>query len=347
MRLLLVCPSWGRSCGIASYTQHLRTGLSACHVESDVAVSPKTIQKFLEDHDYDGILMQHEYGLYYFNLVSVLKTLEKAAIPLIITMHNTDHGSWMGGQHLFLFHTKGKIVVHSQAAKENLLKAEYHPKELSITLMPMGCPDYPATSDSLAEIRDEMGLPLDRFVVGFFGFAASHKRIPELIQALSYLPEVTGYIHATAHPVNPHAAGEIYRECGISRHSPDRNTAGNVILRHDPIPDEKFGRYMKAVDAIVLPYGHHGTSISTSMMAHEALASLRPVVTSNAIYFSDLQEEVLKLPDSHPQTIAEAIDTLRQHPELRDNLVAHASRYVKENAWPRIAERYLGLLAGS
>jgi glycosyltransferase involved in cell wall biosynthesis len=137
----------------------------------------------------------------------------------------------------------------------------------------------------------------------------------------------------------------IYAECGLPRQPVARNEHLNVILTHDRIPDEKFGRYQHAVDVIVFPYAMHGASVSTSMMAHEALASGRPVVVTDVAYFSDLTDgEVLKMPDNQPETIAGAITALRDDASFRESLAARATAYSEQRSWPKVAQCYLDLL---
>ncbi len=345
VRLLIICPSWGRPCGIASYTSRLREGLKALGVASDVVTHPDEVRESLRAGSYDGVLLQHEYSLYYFNLIQVLRALEEVRLPLVITMHNTDQQGWMGAQHLFLFRTGAWVVVHSQAARDNLLAGKARPDESKLVIIPMGCPDYRSTFGPREEVRAELGLPADAFVVGFFGFAAPYKKVPNLIKAVQRLPGVMGYIHASVHPTNPWAVDQIYRECGLPRRHPGRNRVGNVVLVHEPLPDERFGRAQNAMDIVALPYDKHGSSISTSMMAYEALASYRPVLTTRVVYFSELEDEVLKVSSPDPDILAGAIRYLQENDEVRQRLVASAARLVERNSWPRVAERYLEVLS--
>jgi glycosyltransferase involved in cell wall biosynthesis len=260
-------------------------------------------------------------------------------------MHNTDQDGWMGAQHLFLFKTRAWVVVHSRAARDNLLAGKARPDESRLVIIPMGCPDYRSTFGPREEVRAELDLPADAFVVGFFGFAAPYKNIPNLIKAVQKLPGVMGYIHASVHPTNPWAVDQIYRECGLPRRHPGRNRFDNVVLVHDPLPDERFGRAQNAMDVIVLPYDRHGSSISTSMMAYEALASYRPVLTTDVVYFSELKDEVLKVSRPDPDVLAGAIRYLQENDEVCKRLVAGATRLVEQYSWPRVAERYLEVLS--
>ncbi len=344
VRLLIICPSWGRPCGIASYTSRLQGGLRVIGVESDVVTHPDIVRESLRARRYDGVLLQHEYSLYYFNLIQVLRALERVQLPLVVTMHNTDRSGWMDAQHLFLFRTRAWFVVHSRAARDNLLGCKAPPDETRLVIIPMGCPDYRSTFGPREEVRAELGLPTDAFVVGFFGFAAPHKNIPNLIKAVQKLPDVMGYIHASIHPTNPWAVDQIYQECGLPGRQPGRNQFGNVVLVHESLPDERFGRVQNAMDVVALPYERHGNSVSTSMMAYDALASCRPVLTTRAVYFSELKDEVLKVSKADPGILAGAIRYLQDNEEVRHRLVANAARLVKRNSWPRVAERYLEVL---
>jgi len=344
VRLLLICPSWGRPCGIASYTAYLSSGLAARGVASDVATTPAAVQRYLTDNRYDGILLQHEYGLYYFNLVAFLTLADRTGLPFIITMHNSDNRGWMGAQHLFLFNTRARFVVHSEAACRNVFAAQPRLDPSRVHIVPMGSPDWTCQFGEPARVRVEMGLDAHKFAVGFFGFAARHKGIPNLVRALLTLPDIEGFIGASVHPTNPLAVDDIYRECGIPRPSRNLGRHLNVTFSHERIPDDKIGRYQNAMDVIILPYGMHEASVSTSMMAHEALAAHRPVIVTDVVYFSDLHDEVFKIPSNEPPVIAQAITRLRDDPLLRAALSERAAAYARQNNWPAVAGRYLDLL---
>lgn len=344
MRLLVVCPSWGRACGIASYTRRLGEGFDSLGVAWDVATSPATITQRLSQGSYDGVILQHEYGLYYFNLIATLNALEGCGLPFLITMHNSDHRAWMGAQHLFLFGTRAKIVVHSQSAFDDLHRGSFTPKPGRLSIIPMGSPDLSASFGPREQVRREMGLDPEAFVVGFFGFAAAHKGVANLIRALSSLPDLCGYISATRHPTNPGAVDEIYTVTGLSRSSRRVDRYGNITMTHEVIPDGPYGRYQNAVDIIALPYRLHGESVSTSMLAHEVLAAYRPIIATDVVYFSDLRGVVHMIPNDQPETIGRAIVTLRDDAALREALCQKAKDYATQHSWPRVAESYLEAL---
>jgi glycosyltransferase involved in cell wall biosynthesis len=117
-----------------------------------------------------------------------------------------------------------------------------------------------------------------------------------------------------------------------------------VTLVHDFIPDHLFGRYQNAVDVIALPYALRGGSVSSSMMACEALASGRPVIITDVVYFAGLGGAALQIPDNRPETIAKAVARLRHYPALAGTLVSSARAYAQEHSWPRVAAGYLEIL---
>jgi glycosyltransferase involved in cell wall biosynthesis len=322
----------------------LGEGLRALGVETDVATTPAALGNLLGRRQHGGILMQHEYGLYYFNLIAMLNQADRSGLPFIITVHNSDHRGWMGAQHLFLFKSRAKFVVHSLITRDNLLRAQASLDASRLTTIPMGSPDFRDQFGPVEDVRREMGLPPGGFVVGFFGFAANHKGISNLVKALLLLPDVTGYISASIHPVNPGAVAGIYEEGGLTRPPGERGVHGNVTISHKWIPEEEFGRYQNAMDVIVLPYSMHGESVSTSMMAHVVLACGRPTIVTAVPYFADLGDTVLTIPDNQPETIAAAVEVLRKDPGLRESLAARAASYAAEHAWPRVAQSYLDLL---
>jgi glycosyltransferase involved in cell wall biosynthesis len=81
------------------------------------------------------------------------------------------------------------------------------------------------------------------------------------------------------------------------------------------------------------------------MMAYEALASYRPVLTTDVVYFSELKDEVLKVSRPDPDVLAGAIRYLQENDEVCKRLVAGATRLVEQYSWPRVAERYLEVLS--
>ncbi len=362
-RVLLVCPSWGQPCGIASYTARLKAGLEAGGVRVNVARDGPEVRRRLRGSKvtttkgYLGVILQFEYALYRHGLRRLVEELEESGLPVAVTLHSVNSGDGHKKANRLLLGLPATFVTHSEEARMELRRARRRLggkwRRGRTAVVPVGCPDpapepKPAAEPGYAPCtRREMGLGEDEFVVGFFGFAAAHKGVPNLVRALATLPDVRGFIAATAHPRNPKAVEAIHEEIDRGRNAAEpaaTAAGGNVIMVHERIPDEDFLRCQNAVDVIVLPYTVRGATISSSMVACEALAGRRPVIVTDVPYFSGLGDAVYRIPDSEPETIAAAITTLRRDAALRQALVERALRYAEEHSWPKVARRYLKLL---
>lgn len=332
-------------------------------MNADVAAGREEVVRGLASRAYAGIILQFEYALYPSGLGDFLDVVATAGPPVVVTVHSVNlNGRRKREANRLLGELPAVFVVHSEAQLESLRlagipgaarAAGIPATAATAAIIPMGCPDLSSTFGPRAVVRREMGLGPAEFVVGFFGFAAAHKGIPNLIRALALLPGVRGYIAATTHPANPEAVDGIYEACGFPRLPPGRGDLGterrdlcNVVMVHDYLPDRVFGRYQNAVDVIVLPYATRGSSVSASMLICEALASGRPVIATDIVYFSGLGHEVLRIPDSQPETIAAAIEAVRRDPGLAASLVMRARGYAREHSWAKVARRYLDALSG-
>ncbi len=63
-KVLFLCPSWGKQCGIAQYTQYAAQALIALGCEANVVTSCDELVAKCESGGIDAFFVQHEYGLF-------------------------------------------------------------------------------------------------------------------------------------------------------------------------------------------------------------------------------------------------------------------------------------------
>jgi glycosyltransferase involved in cell wall biosynthesis len=341
MRVLIVCPSWGRACGVADYTRYLIEGFTNIGVHGHVVTDVAGLQAALAGGQFDLVHLQHEYSLFDGVLPGILQACA-GRLPVIATVHTVTNSPGPAVQNRYLATFCQGIIVHSVHAHNMIANAGGVPLSL-LMVTNQGCPDYRRTFADPAVVRAELGIPTGEFAVGFFGFAFPQKGIGPLVQALQQTG-VWGFVQASDHWLAPGYLREVCQSVGIPVGGAlDRIQAGRVTLSNRHLPFESVGRYMHAMDMIVLPYWSEPTVASTSAAVRAALATHRAVVTTQAAPFSDLTDEVLKIPDGSIAHIRGAIERLRDDHGLRLNLAEKARQYASRNRWEMVARRHIEL----
>lgn len=338
----MVCPSWGRQCGVADYTRYLVDGFSTIGVHAHIVNSVAALRQALAAGGFDLVHVQHEYSLYNNELHGYLAPCVERVVPAIATMHSATASTPPAYQHALLAgHCRG-VVATSQECRRVLSQSGI-PQNL-LHVIQQGCPELSGNFADQAAVRAELGIPPEAFAVGFFGFAFPHKGIVALARAIQQLDGVWGLIQASDHWLMPGYILQIHQELGIPGGSVGEFIRhGRLILSNRHLPEALVGRYMHAMDALILPYGHVSGVASTSAAVRAALAAHRPVVATQAVYFSDLGEEVYRIPDPSVESIRGVIERLRADPALRVHLAEQARRYAIRNRWEMIARRHVDL----
>lgn len=338
MRVLLVCPSRGGECGVADYTRYLDEGFGAIGVRAHVVTDTAALRRALISEPFDLVHLQHEYSLYNHVLPEIMQACA-GRLPIIATMHTVVNAGGSLHQHPYLAaHCRG-IILHSEEARQTLIQGGVPASLLTVTNQ--GCPNYLHTFADPVTVRAELGIPAQAFVVGFFGFAFPNKGIAPLVQAIREAG-VWGFVQASDHWLAPGYLREVCRDLGIPVGGTlDRVHVGQVILSNRHLPYDFVGRYMHAMDMIVLPYSSTPGVASTSAAVRSALAMQRAVVTTQATSFSDLTDDVLKIPEASVAHIRGAIERLRDDERLRLHLAETARQYAYRNRWEMVARRHI------
>ncbi|HHY98740.1 MAG TPA: glycosyltransferase [Firmicutes bacterium] len=335
LSVIMVCPSWGRRCGIAEYTHELVAELAGLGVHPRV-LSGNQWETALDNRVLSGSVVhfQYEYALYNPKALAMVIRRAGAAGPrLVFTLHDfhpasLEHNALIRG-------APAHFVVHSELMRETLHSSGI-PKA-RIRVIPMGARAYSVGDRKLT--RSQLGIG-QAGAVGFFGFAMAQKGIVQLAKAIELLqsshPGLKLFIFSSSPFFDPSA------DAGLRSVLAGQGLLKNVVIQSEYVPAGQIATYLHAMDVNVFPYESTGF-IGTSAACRVAMAAGRPIITTNIPYFSDLKDEVFKIPSPDPGQIAQAIAKFLDNPDMGSGLIAACNRYLIENSWHNVARRHLAL----
>ncbi|MDH3745278.1 MAG: glycosyltransferase [Acidobacteriota bacterium] len=230
--------------------------------------------------------------------------------------------------HRSLVRRQRGILVHSRWAAERIL--EEHP-DVAVRTVPMGVPlPPPVRAADAIEFRRRHDLPLDRPILGSFGFQTPIKRTDVAIRALA-LPEL-----AEAHLV---IAGEVAGVLEYESLARDLEVTERVHVTGFLDYDE-FETAIVACDLCLnLRYPTAG---ETSASLLRVLALGRPAVVSDYAQFAELPDDAtLKVPlgDDEEKELARAVGELLAAPERLREMGRAARQMVEDRHDPDAAAR--------
>ena len=212
------------------------------------------------------------------------------------------------------------ILTHSGWAQEMLLEEI---PELRIQRLSMGMPlPEAATAAQADDFKTRYGLPLDRPILGSFGFQTPIKRTEVVVRALAEPGLENTHLMVAGEVAPILQLDEIARELGVA----DRVHVLGFL------PFEDFEAGIAAADiALNLRYPTAG---ETSASLLRILAVGRPVLVSDYAQSADLPDSVvLKAPlgDDEPRQLAARVSKLLADPEALSDMGRRAHDYVAES----------------
>lgn len=231
--------------------------------------------------------------------------------------------------HRTLLRRQRGVLVHSAWAAS--LVREDDP-ELEVRAVPMGIPlPPPADRGAGLDFRRRRGIPLERPLLGSFGFQTPIKRTAAVIEALA-LPPLSG-----AHLL---VVGEVSPQLDFQALAESRGVGGRVHVTGF-VPRAELEAALGAMDLCLnLRYPTAG---ETSASLLRVLAAGRPAVVSDYAQFADLPAEValsVPLGQGEAEALAAALAELLAAPERLAAMAEAARDYVaREHDPARAAER--------
>jgi len=345
---IAVVTTWRQPCGLARYAERLVAALPPGRVRilaersdaplagpaPDVPVARcwtrgEPLDELVATAEALGVRLvhvNHHGALFGARLGAALRALAARGIRAVVTMHAPNQ---IDPEIAAIGRDADAIVVHNDGVRLEVIANGVAPAKVHV--IPPGMAPL-ATGDPSA-LRREMGLAAGERLVASVGFLQPHKGFEEAIRALAAVRPHLPVQYLVLGGVLPgDAAGAAYRE-ELLAEARRLGVADAVTIVGEYLPDATVAAYLRAADAIVLPYRTAWWEASAA--AREALSSGRPVVTSAALAFADLGGAVFRTTGTFH--LAAALLAVLRRPELAAELVAEAGRLAERTAWPKVS----------
>lgn len=334
----MVVPTWGKQCGVADYARNLMNAAADRHIQFKVFTElDENFATRVIKESVDLIHFQFEYSIYEFDrLYQAMTEVNRFQLPIIATLHSWNRQ--LVSENMLLSLLSTVIIVHSEEMKQICIENGFPSDKLLVR--PLGSQTYQLLpTNQTRRLFDISGFPR----IGYFGFPFPHKGIGNLIEALKqlkvYFPDLKGYFfsHYPDYLEEDHPYRSFLKDLQEQFEEQD-----HLVLIKEYLPESALVNLLHSMDINVLPYADHfqkGISSAVRFM----LAARKPVVATDDLYFSDLTNEVYKIPDDRAETIAGGIGKLLLDSNLQARLLKSGDQFLQATRWEVLGHGYRSL----
>lgn len=265
---------------------------------------------------------------------------------LVLEEHTfPHHGEWGARLHLAVSRRVDRLVVITQRLKELYVATGVLAERVLVAPDGVDLARFEGLP-SREEARRQLGLPLERPVVGYVGrfhTLEMSKGLDALVEAAALLRKQGAEI-ALCLVGGPGESFPALRELAHRHGLP----AGDLTLV-DRVPLPTVPLYMRAFDvcAMPFPWTEHYAYYMSPLKMFEYMASGTPIVATNLPstreVLRDGENAVLVKPDS-PEALAEGIRFVMEMPDQGQRLAAQAHQDVAAFTWERRASRIMSFV---
>ena len=369
MRIALIGTYPPQRCGIATFTADVESALQANGL--DVVVVPIGTQhpqpsidpddpssfsaaaRWINEHDFDVALIQHEFGIYGGAAGSnILSLVDELALPFVVTLHTVrPQFDPMQRRVLEVMCARAAAVTVFTATGRRLLLDQNLVAPRAVQVVPHGAPPEVCTLTTDAGFaRAKFGLTGRGPVLSTFGLLSPGKGIELAIEAVGLVrerhPNVTYVVAGRTHPEVERQRGEEYR-ARLLNVIEETHTAENIVLLDRFLSVAEIGTLMSATDVFLTPYRGEEQAVSGALTF--ALAAARPVVSTPYQYAMDVLSDGagIIIPFGDVAAFAAGIDRLVSPGPERQAARHAASQAAAPLAWASVGRALAAVLAGA
>lgn len=375
MKVAFVATKVPRRCGIATYTEDLRSAVQAAdptlrtvHAAIDEAsavraysadvrwrirqgdpASYRAAATALNASGVDVVNLQHEFGLYGTWKDDVFDDhlrpfLDELRVPLVATLHSLppEPSESMRAAIRAIASRAEVVVVMAQLAAR--LLAERYGVTTQPAVIPHGMPAIARSGRH--RLKRQLGIE-GRTVISTFGLVDPRKGLEFMIEAMPAIverfPSCIYLIVGQTHPELLRTAGEAYRNELVARVT-SLGLADHVGFVNQYLTQRQIVDHLLASDVYVTPY-LDPNQITSGTLAY-ALGAGKAIVSTRYLHATEaLAEDRGVLVDFRSaEQLAAGVLGLLSAPERKDQMERRAYAYGAQSAWPAVGQHTLELM---
>jgi glycosyltransferase involved in cell wall biosynthesis len=360
-----------RKCGIATFTEDLKTKVETHHphisfdvyalerpdaesqyppevglIAVDDAAAYCAAAGRINASGAGAVWLQHEYGIFGGSDGDLICDLvDRLRVPLIVTFH-TILAEPSNNQRAVLrriLDRAAQVMVMSRHGRD-LLIGTYGASQDRISVIEHGAPDRPFGREE--QFKAKLGLA-GRPVLTTFGLLGPGKGLEHAIESLPAIaarhPEIVYRIVGATHPNLLRDEGETYRERLVARVA-ELGVEGNVVWDDRFLDTSELLDQIEACDIYLTPYPN--LQQSTSGTLSYAVALGKAVVSTPYIHARELLAGGVGelVPPGDSFAIAKAVIALLDDPDVLAAFKQRAYARGRSTIWPRFAQASAALI---
>ena len=196
--------------------------------------------------------------------------------------------------------------------------------------------------------RRQLGLPLDRPIIGYIGrfrTMEKEKGIPELVQAIGKLPLMNGKEPLLLCVGGPMDAVPAYLELARRLHVPESR-----LKFVDRVPNAEVPLWIRACDVATIPWPwtEFSAYFTSPLKLFEYMAAKVPIVATDLPSIREVlqhKENAWLVEPSNPQALAEGIHAVLENPRLARRLAEYARQEAEKYTWKNRAAAILSFFS--
>ncbi len=372
-RILLISTFPPRECGLATFSKdlidsikdkfHLSCQVDVCAIDHSTSTTqyPPPVRYILhsdilenfrvfaeqlnKEKKYDGILLQHEFGLFRGDYGSyILDFLEHIEIPVITTFHTViPHPSDFRKSIVQQIIKHSNEIICMTKASSEILKSDYQCNTTKISIIPHGT--HLLSLQLPEKLKDAFGFP-NRRVLSTFGLLSGGKGIETALFAIAEIkdhhPDIIYLIIGKTHPEIIKTEGEKYREYLIGLIS-ELGIEKQVVFINEFVERKKLQMYLQATDIYLFTSTDPFQAVSGTFSY--AMACGCPIISTKIPQAEDMLGSAGILVDFNaPNQMANALDALLKNENRLKLMSRNALQQIRPSAWQNVAIQHLKLI---
>ncbi|TMF11293.1 MAG: glycosyltransferase [Chloroflexi bacterium] len=375
LRIAFVSSNLPRRCGIATFSADLMAAIKAADPRARFRVAaidePNEVRPYggevrwrirqgdasnyrvaaeaINRSNVDIVNVQHEFGLYGTwkddvyddHLRPFLETLRK---PVVTTLHTVppDPTPSMREAISSAVRLSTATVVMAEAAAD-ILAGTYGIAEVPVVI-PHGMPAI--QPHGRVRMKEKLGVP-GRTIISTFGLVDPRKGIEFMIEAMPAIvaghPAALYLVAGQTHPELRRHDGETYRNHLVATVK-RLGLENNVSFIDEYMAQRDIIELLLASDVYVTPY-LDPRQITSGTLAY-ALGAGKAIVSTAYLHAREAlaDDRGILVPFRDSAALAEAVNSLLEHPDRKQALERAAFVYASDMSWPRTGEHWLALM---